>query len=242
MSKASLIESFDLQPGRVLVRKYVVGERLGQGWEGEVYHVTETATGVERAAKLFFPQRNEKNRALNFYAKKLNRLRGCGIVIQYHTQETFRFRGNEVTFLVSDYVEGELLSEFLKTRPGRRLHWFEAIHLLYALAVGVAEIHEAGEYHGDLHSDNVIVQQCGLGFEVKLIDMFEWGRANSEQRKEDVMDLVKLLYEAIGGSKHYSKQPAPIKAICCGMKRSLVHRKFRDGSQLRDYLERLSWS
>jgi tRNA A-37 threonylcarbamoyl transferase component Bud32 len=242
MSPRSNIQSFDLQPGRVLVRKYVVGERLGQGWEGEVYHVTETSTGVERAAKLFFPQRNEKNRALNFYAKKLNNLRHCGIVIQYHSQETFRFRGHDITFLVSDYVEGDLLSEFIKACPGKRLHWFEALHLLYALAKGVAEIHEAGDYHGDLHSDNVIVQQCGLGFEVKLIDMFEWGRANNEQRMEDVMDLLKLLYEAIGSSKHYSKQPPQIKEICCGLRRSLVKKKFRDASQLRDYLEQLSWS
>ena len=88
---ANGLESFGLRPGRKLARKYVVGELLGQGWEGEVYHVTEAATGIERAAKFFYPKRNPGNRAINFYAKKLNKLRDCSILIQYHTQEAFRW-------------------------------------------------------------------------------------------------------------------------------------------------------
>ncbi|MFT4572380.1 MAG: tRNA A-37 threonylcarbamoyl transferase component Bud32 [Hyphomicrobiaceae bacterium] len=239
--RSRTIDNFDLAPGLLLARKYVVGHRLGKGWEGEVYHVTEKATGVERAAKVFFPHRNPGNRALNFYAKKLDRLRDCGIVIQYHNQETFRHSGAEITFLVSDYVEGELLTDFLKRQRGRRLHWFEALHLLSALADGVAEIHDTGEYHGDLHSDNVIVQQRGLGFDVKLIDMFQWGRSNATHRRDDVVDLARLLYDAIGGLRHYSKQPPAIKEICCGLKTSLIHRKFRNAGALRDHLDRLSW-
>lgn len=235
------IDSFDLTAGRLLARKYLVGHRLGKGWEGEVYHVTEEATGVERAAKLFFPHRNVGNKALNFYAKKLDRLRHCDIVIQYHTQERFQYRSNEITFLVSDYVEGELLTDFLKRQPGGRLHWFEALHLLAALAKGVGDIHGLGEYHGDLHSDNVIVQQRGIGFDVKLIDMFQWGRATAAHRRDDVVDLVRLLYDGIGGQRHYAKQPEVIKSICCGLKRSLIHRKFRNATALMDHLDKLSW-
>ncbi len=235
------IDGFDLQPGRLLARKYVVGHRLGKGWEGEVYHVTEKATGVERAAKLFFPHRNVGNKALNFYAKKLDRLRHCSIVIQYHTQERFQYRSNDITFLVSDYVEGELLTDLLKRQPGRRLHYFEALHLLAALADGVGEIHKIGEYHGDLHSDNVIVRQRGLGFDVKLIDMFQWGRATGAHRRDDVVDLARLLYDSIGGQRHYAKQPAVVKGICCGLKRSFIHRKFRNAVALREHLANLDW-
>ncbi len=78
------IESFDLHAGRVIGGKYVVDGRLGGGWEGEVYKVLERKTGAWRAAKLFFPQRNLGDRAVTFYAKKLERLRKCPIVIQYH--------------------------------------------------------------------------------------------------------------------------------------------------------------
>ena len=52
---------------------------------------------------------------------------------------------------------------------GRRLSPFEALHLLHALVRGVEEIHAVGEYHGDLHSDNIIVRRRGLGFEVKVV-------------------------------------------------------------------------
>ena len=80
------IETFDLYPGRILARKYEVISLLGTGWEGEVYKVRESATGIERAAKFFFPQRNPRDRTVNFYAKKLHKLRHCPILIQYHTQ------------------------------------------------------------------------------------------------------------------------------------------------------------
>ena len=44
------IESFDLQPGRMIGRHYEIVELLGSGWEGEVYKVRESTTRIERAA------------------------------------------------------------------------------------------------------------------------------------------------------------------------------------------------
>ncbi len=85
-----------------------------------------------------------------------------------------------MSFLVSEYVEGELLSAFLKRQPGRRLSAFQGAHLLHALASGIEAIHNVGEYHGDLHTDNVIVLRHGLGFELKLLDMYSWGAPNAE--------------------------------------------------------------
>lgn len=55
-------DSFNLQPGRILAKKYEVIAKLGAGWEGEVYRIRELNTGIERAAKLFFPDRNIKNK------------------------------------------------------------------------------------------------------------------------------------------------------------------------------------
>ncbi|MEE9158421.1 MAG: protein kinase, partial [Gammaproteobacteria bacterium] len=151
-----MIDTFGLYPGRVLARKYEVVSLLGTGWEGEVYKVRELATGIERAAKFFFPQRNPRDRTVNFYAKKLHKLRDCPILIQYHTQEQIVFHRKPLTFLVSDYVEGELLSVFLARQTGKRLPVFQGLHLLHTLASGIAMIHNQREYHGDLHTDNII--------------------------------------------------------------------------------------
>lgn len=239
--KTSDISSFDFRPGQILSGKYKVVQKLGSGWEGEVYIVEELMTGIERAAKFFFPQRNRHNKSLVFYAKKLHKLRNCSILIQYITQETFVFQNQKVSFLISDYVDGWPLHEFLKRRPGKRLTPFQALHLLHALAKGLEDIHRMKEYHGDLHTENVIVQRYGLGFELKLIDMFQWGAARPINIHEDVIDVIRVFYDSLGGKKHYAKQPKVIKDICCGLKKTLILKKFKTAGQLRAYVENLSW-
>jgi len=240
-SGKSRIDEFNFYPGRVLAGKYEVITRLGAGWEGEVYLIRELATGIERTAKFFFPQRNIKDRALKFYATKLHKLRQCPIVIQYHTQDTIVYRRQPIRFLVSEFVEGELLSHFLNRQPGKRLQPFQTIHLLHALASGIECIHRMGEYHGDLHTDNIIVLRYGLSFELKLIDMLHWGAPRSENIQDDVVNLIRIFYDALGGQKYYIKQPPEVKAICCGLKRSLILKKFKSAGKLREYLETMQW-
>ena len=100
-AKRIYLDSFDLKPGRILARKYEVISQLGAGWEGEVFLIRELATGIERTAKLFFPQRNPRDKAVKFYAKKLHKLRHCPIVIQYGAQEHITVKSLPV-FLSSD--------------------------------------------------------------------------------------------------------------------------------------------
>jgi tRNA A-37 threonylcarbamoyl transferase component Bud32 len=240
-AKAPRINSFKLPGGTLLAGKYEVVSRLGSGWEGEVYLVRECGTRIERTVKIFFPRRNLGNRALRFYARKLHKLRHCPVVIQYHTRDTFVFNGLQVSFLVSEFVEGELLSDFLKRQSGRRLNPFQGVHLLHALAVGIELIHNVGEYHGDLHTDNVIVLRHGLGFELKLLDMFSWGSPNAENIQHDVFDLIRIFYDALGGQRWYRRQPQEVKDICKGLKRSLIAREFRSAGQLCQYLEMMEW-
>ena len=240
-AKAPRISSFKLSGGTLLAGKYEVVLRLGSGWEGEVYLVRECGTRIERTVKIFFPRRNLGNRALRFYARKLHKLRHCPIVIQYHTRDTFVFNGLPVSFLVSEFVEGELLSDFLKRQSGRRLNPFQGVHLLHALAAGIELIHNVGEYHGDLHTDNVIVLRYGLGFELKLLDMFSWGSPNAENIQHDVFDLIRIFYDALGGQRWYRRQPQEVKDICKGLKRSLIAREFRSAGQLCQHLEMMEW-
>jgi serine/threonine protein kinase len=239
--KKRVVKDFDLKPGRVLARKYEVMKRLGQGWEGEVYLVRETATHIERAIKLFFPQRNPNDRAARFYAQKLHKLRHCPMVIQYYTQDNFIFQGMPITLLVSEFVEGELLSDFIARQSGKRLSAFQALHLLHALASGIECIHQMKEYHGDLHTENIIVQRYGLGFDLKLLDFYHWGAFSRENVRDDIVDLIKIFHEALGGSRYYSRQPPEVKAICRGLKRTLILQNFRNAGQLREYLETLEW-
>ncbi|GAB4320041.1 MAG: Dot/Icm T4SS effector protein kinase CoxK1 [Candidatus Zixiibacteriota bacterium] len=232
---------FDLVPGQTLGRNYFIVEFLGSGWEGEVYKVEERRTHIPRAAKVFYPSRQFKDRQMRRYAQKLYRLRRCSIVTQYLHRDIARVGREQVEILVSDLFEGEPLSTFLGQQPKKRLKTFEALHLFHALVQGIEEIHVLREYHGDIHLDNVLVQRRGLGFEVSLIDFFDFGRATAAQIQGDVYDLIGILYELIGGARGYAVALPSVRQIILGRKRSLIRRKFRNAGDLRLALENLSW-
>ena len=236
------IGSFDFEPGRIIAKKYKIISKLGNGWEGEVYKICEINTGIERAAKAFFPKRNPKNKTSDIYAKKLHALRECSAVIQYQTQETITYRKTPITILISEYVEGELLTDYINRQPGKKLPLFQGIHLLHALITGIENIHYHGEYHGDLHSENIIIRRLGLSFELKLFDFFHYGKVSRANKNDDICDAIRIFYDVIGGKKQYAKHPKEIKQICCGLKRTLILKKFRDASTLRIHLKNQAWS
>ena len=241
MKTSGQIKEFSFPEGLQLSQKYTVIQKVGAGWEGEVYIVRENLTGIERAAKFFYPKRNKHNKTLKFLAKKLHKLRNCSILIQYLTQDTLEYKGQNIRYLVSEFVEGPTLDDFLQEQRGKRLHPFQALHLVHRLAQGMEEIHRLKDYHGDLHTGNVIVRRVGLHFDLKIIDFFHWGSAKPENLRDDVCDLVRILYDSIGGIDHYAKQPEAIKKICCGLKRNLILKKYKNAGELREYIENLEW-
>ena len=234
-------QPFALPVGRRLAGKYDVIEFLGGGWEGEVYRVREDVTGIEQAAKFFYPAHNLNDRAIKFHARKLHKLRNCKILIQYLTMDEARIGGQQIKFLVSELVEGQLLSEFLQELPGKRMQAFEAMHLLHALAVGLEEIHQARDYHGDLHTDNVLIRRRGISFDLKLVDLYHWSAPTRENILDDVIAAIGIFHESLGGAQHYARQPGSVKSICKGLRRSLIRRKFRSAAHLRSYLETMAW-
>lgn len=235
------ITPFAFRPGRKLAGKYEVIALLGRGWEGEVYRVREIATGIDRAAKFFYPERNKGDRTMAWYAKKLDRLRQCDMLISYLTHDQIQYQRHTVKFLVSEYVAGEVLEDFLAKQPQKRLGVFTALHVLYSLVSGMEQVHQLRDYHGDLHLRNIIVKRHGIGFQLKLIDVYRWHGSARENIQADVCDLVRVFYDLVGGQRHYAKQPQVVKDICCGLKRTLILKKFRTAGDLRAYLEMLEW-
>jgi len=232
---------FDLQPGQTLGRNYFILEWLGRGWEGEVYKVEERRTGIVRAAKIFYPIKRTKASWLHKYARKLYTLRSCPIVMQYHHRDIARVGRVQAEIMVSEFIEGILLSDYVIQQPGKRLPPFEALHLLYSLALGVEQIHYLGEYHGDIHTKNIMVRRRGVRFEVHLIDFFDLGRSSGYRIRQDVYDLIAVLYDIIGGADRYRTAPAIIKQIVKGRKHSLIRQQFKTAGQLRLALENLAW-
>ena len=55
------------------------------------------------------------------------------------------------------------------------------------------------------------------------------------------MNMIHLFYQMIGGKKHYASMPPQVKDICCGLKSTLILKKFRSAGQLREYMDYLEW-
>ena len=235
------VKRFDFPPGRIVAGKYQIERPLGSGWEGEVYVIIERATGIRRAAKFYYPHRDPMGKAAITYARKLDALRHCPILMQYHHQEVAYFRRKKVIVVISELVEGQKLSEFLAAQPDQRLSTFEALHVLYVLARGIAPIHARGEYHGDIHDDNIMIRREGIGFEVKLLDFFDLGKPTRGRIQKDVLNLVQVFHTLVGGRKHYATQPQVVKDIVRGLKDSLILERFNDAGDIQRHLEALKW-
>lgn len=233
-------KAFNLKAGQSLGRQYKVIEFLGEGWEGEVYKVQEKGTGIVRAAKLFYPQRNSRAPHIA-YAKKLYQLKDCDIVIQYHHQDFVELKEKLHHVMISEFTEGKVLSAVIEKKKNKEFQFFEALHLFYKIVKGVEQIHHQGEYHGDIHPDNIIVRRKGLGFHVNLIDFLNLGKSNKSKIQEDVFQLIDVLYIMLGGKKTYSKLPTTMKQLICGRKCPLIAKKFRSAGEIRLYLDNLDW-
>src|SRR5438046_10218040 len=123
------VRRFDFQPGRKIAGKYEIERPLGSGWEGEVYAIIERTTGIRRAAKFYYPYRDPTGKAAIAYARKLDALRHCPILMQYHHQEIVTVHRKKVMVVVSELVEGVKLSEFLAKEHHKRLDTFQALHV-----------------------------------------------------------------------------------------------------------------
>jgi len=239
---AKTIKTFDFKPGRRIGRRYLVEARLGGGTEGEVYRIREQDTGIVRAAKLYFPHQNLKGRRSIQHARKLNTLRRCPIVLQYHHSEVITVRKEQVVALVSDLCEGEQLGSWVARHRGKRLSPYQALHVLYNLARGIEAIHLLGEYHADVHTDNILIKPMGVRFDLTLVDFYDWGPPAAYKRKQDIRDTIEVFCECLGNHRTCAQMHPDIRYICGGRRRDVILRRFPTMTALRKHLESFEWS
>ena len=231
------ITTYALAPGRRIGSAYQVEHRIGGGAEGEVYRVREKRTGILRAAKIFFPHSDPKCRLPARQARKLEALRDCPIVLQFFHIEEIRIGGAKTTAMISAYSPGLTLYEWLKHYRGRRASPFVALTILHRLAAGLEDSHDRGEYHADVHTENILIRQTGVDFELKLIDFYDWGRPSRAKQQNDILQAVRVLFDMIGGAKAYRTTTPEVRAICRGLRSDLILRRFPSIAALRLHLE-----
>lgn len=240
-TKPKKIDAFDLDPGRKIGRRYVVESLIGRGTEGEVYGVRELDTGVRRAAKLYFPHRDPDHQLTIRHAQKLDTLRHCPIVLQYHHSEYVTVKGQKVIALISELCDGTQLQKWIEAHPKKRLSTYQALHVLYNLVRGLEAVHALGEYHADVHTENILIQPSGIRFTLKLIDFYDWGKPARYKQRQDVRDCTNVFLDCLGGRPGYSKSPPEARYIVANRNRRTLDKRFPTLTALRRHLEGFCW-
>jgi len=157
--------------GQVLDEKYRLERLLGEGGMGAVYLAVHLGTERYVALKLITPQfmRNEEFvQRFKREARAAGRLRHPNVVDV--TDFGFaRVRGEDVAYLVMEYLDGCTLGDVLKEETRLPLEW--VVDILEQVSSAVHEAHQQGIVHRDLKPDNIWLEPNRLGgYRVKVLD------------------------------------------------------------------------
>ena len=158
----------DGMTGRLIGDRYVLGEKLGEGGMGVVYMAEQI--GLERtvAIKMLRDDLASESHVLRRFlteARAGSRLshRNLVTVHDFGTLET------GTPYLVMEHVRGESLSNVLAACG--TLSMPRALDLVGQVLDGLAEAHAHGVIHGDVKTDNILVERAFDGREIaRLID------------------------------------------------------------------------
>ncbi len=136
------------------LREYVILELVGKGGMAKVYKARHVLLNEIRAVKFLRPELRDRQECIaRFYreAQVMVHLKSKHLVMLHE----FGTVGNELLFLVMEYLEGETLRKRL-----RRASWLpvpEAVRIVQQVALGLSEAHKHGVVHRDISPDNILM-------------------------------------------------------------------------------------
>jgi serine/threonine protein kinase len=168
------------------IGRYELGERLGTGGFGVVYHARDTELGRELAIKVLRPEYQTQPDVIARFLKEARAAAKidhpgivtvfeCGTIANGTAQD-----GN--AYIAMELLRGFSLTQHLEQRG--RLTLADAILIARQVAAALAVAHAAGIVHRDLKPDNVFLLPDPLvkgGFRIKILD---FGVAKLAEPKE----------------------------------------------------------
>jgi serine/threonine protein kinase len=157
--------------GEILDAKYRIDKQLGAGGMGNVYLATHLGTTRVVAVKVIAPRWAADP---HFLARFQREAQACGRlrhpnIVNVTDFGIARAGGEDMPYLVMEYLDGETLSDFQKNHPKPPLPL--VADLLDQVGLALAEAHQHGIVHRDLKPDNIWLEPNGRGgYTVKVLD------------------------------------------------------------------------
>jgi formylglycine-generating enzyme required for sulfatase activity len=168
-----------LLPVGTQLKRYVIGEKLGQGGFGITYRGFDLKLHMKVAIKEYYPSdfvgRSVGRNTVVLNSREHEELFSHGLRTFLEEARTLAqmrhphlvrvlnyFEMNGTAYLVMDYLEGEDLATHLKRQPDGRLPWRSAVELVLPVLDGLRKVHEAGFMHRDIKPSNLYRTDEGL--------------------------------------------------------------------------------
>ncbi|MDD5697258.1 MAG: serine/threonine-protein kinase [Victivallaceae bacterium] len=229
-----------------VIGDFVIGEEIGSGSIGKVYHAVQLSLGREVALKILSPELSSAKFVDSFLreARAAAQLSHTNLVQSYAVGEE-----SGVCYLAMSYISGETLSARLERE--KRIPTDEALHIVQQVAEALFYAWDHSKLiHRDVKPDNIMITTDGI---VKLTDMGlairqrDWNEAveisgspsymSPEQFageeldcRCDIYSLGITLYQMISGQlpftgesfqeiagQHFNEEPLPLCRLNLGV-------------------------
>ena len=197
-----------LKPYTILQGKYLVGDVLGEGGFGITYIGFDLNLEIRVAIKEFYPngyatrEANTTNRLTVYsgqnqaaiikwrdnFLKEARSLAKCSHLPGVVGVKDF-FQENETAYIVLEYLEGQTLKEYTRSRGGK-LSAAELLPSLEPVMTALGEVHKQGLIHRDISPDNIMLIKGG---QMKLLD-FGAARDYAEGGEKSLSVMLKPGY------------------------------------------------
>jgi serine/threonine protein kinase len=204
-------------PGSVLDQKYRIERRLGEGAMGAVFRATHLGTWRPVALKVIVPQlaeNQEFGQRFKREAEAAGRLTHPNVinVTDFGVTEV---DGQDLAYLVMEYLDGLSLADYLKKNARPTLNF--VLDVMDQTGLALEASHAAGIVHRDLKPSNIWLEPNHRGgYNVKVLDFGIAKVANpTEAERAVVADAVATLFMAppeadFSAASGFAEAPNPL--------------------------------
>ncbi len=202
-------ENVELTPGSLIDGKYQIVSLLGRGGMGAVYRVQQVTLGKYFALKVLdLHQRSDVAvRRFQQEARTASQLQHANLV-EVHDFGVFN---HDQPYLVMDLVEGQTLSQILKSKGALPVDY--VVNLCIQICLGLKYAHEKGVVHRDIKPGNIMLLHPDQDVTEGTVKVVDFGIAKLVESEKGENQTLTKTGEIFGSPVYMSPEQCKGDAI-----------------------------